>query len=361
MVPQAVLASGWIPFLVVLGLALLFSTVYLAYYRSVVARERSLSSLLVSVLALALTLLSTILVPADVCLVSMMKNADGSWADWAANATVRADLEHSVLYAYYAFYSFSLFFAFLVLPMTYFFHLEGVQTQDGTLEDLGDVQEYESFGTKLCRALKYEALVVILLASLIAVGIFAPVGPVPPSPIPHNYSSSSLYELDEVIGQEFKGGRAGTVVVFLLNTLNVVGMVLLVLYTGYGMSSLPIGMIRGSHSVRREQALVNRSLEDLEEQITAIRARNEGQEHNMPVFERSHLERLEQQARLLRRTSHNLEQRARSCLNRIFGLLRPFQMFFGLFFLCLGFLIFVSLLLTSIDKAMHSDGASSGK
>ena len=69
-----------------------------------------------------------------------------------------------------------------------------------------------------------------------------------------------------------------------------------------------------------------------------------------------HLERLEQQVRLLQRRRRSLEQSARSFVNRLVLICRPFQFIVGSILALFGFLIFLSLLLTSIDKAINSLG-----
>lgn len=66
------------------------------------------------------------------------------------------------------------------------------------------------------------------------------------------------------------------------------------------------------------------------------------------------------QVRLLQRSRHDLEQSARGCVNRALAALRPFQFVFGVFFALFAALIFVSLLLTSVDKAMNSLGPKHG-
>merc|ERR1712117_116845 len=92
------------------------------------------------------------------------------------------------------------------------------------------------------------------------------------------------------------GVKSENILVFLLNVLNVVGMFFFVVYAGCGFSSLPYGMIKGGRNV--------------------------------------------------------FTRRADVC--------RPFQFLFGVFFSIVGLLIFVSLLLTSVDKAIYSLGPKHG-
>ncbi len=119
--------------------------------------------------------------------------------------------------------------------------------------------------------------------------------------------------------------HAQNLMVFLLNLLSLFGMALLIAYTGYGVTSLPAGMIRGSRSVHSDRREVEGEIEELERQIQEIEGRYEGREQAMPEFEVRHLNRLEQQARLLNRTRRNLEQSARSAINRLILCCRPFQ------------------------------------
>ena len=67
-----------------------------------------------------------------------MKNSDGTYKDWAKDLKVRDNLQDSVMYTYYAFYGIILALAFLVLPLTFFFHALGD-------EDDPDDEEYENY------------------------------------------------------------------------------------------------------------------------------------------------------------------------------------------------------------------------
>ena len=93
-----------------------------------------------------------------------------------------------------------------------------------------------------------------------------------------------------------------------------------------------------------------------ENQIRLLKTESDGEESNMTEMERAHLERLEQQVRLLQRRRRSLDQSARSFVNRCILILRPFQFILGAILALFGFLIFLSLLLTSIDKAINSLG-----
>ncbi len=351
------MAAGWIPFAVAAVLALVFSTSYILYFRSVTASERSVSATVVSVLALALTLITSSLVPVDVFLVSYMKFSNGTYKPWAEPPEVRASLEATVLDTYYVFYSLVALFGFFVLPLVFFFHL--VSSSDDGLEDDIGVTEVEPFRSKMCRAVKYTGILIVIFVALVIAGYFIPAGDDLP---PNNGTAAQLQEWLEGLEYEFEDfGRVKgeNILVFLLNVLNMVGMFFFVIYTGYGMSSLPVGMIKGQRSVFTERAAVDAEIASVEAQVKRIEERN-ADASSTPSYDTAQLDRLQQQLRLLRRARRDLDQSGRSFVNRLLLVCRPFQFIFGVFFSVVGLLIFVSLLLTSIDKAIYSLGPKFG-
>jgi len=342
-IPHSVVAHGWIPFVVVTLLALIFSVFYVIWYRSDRPHHKAHGTSTIAVLGLFITLVTVILVPVDVFLVSFMKNNDGNWKPWASDADVREDLKSSILYAYYFCYSIIFTFSFLIIPSNYFYH--GLDV--GISED--DVEP--SFGQKVCHSLKYTLLSVTIFGVLISVGIFLPISGSPPS-------NSTEWEKIEWFFDELEANKGQDLMLFILNTLNLIGLVLLILYTGYGLSSLPCGLIRPKQGVRTQRTLVDVEIEEAERHIRQIEERYAT--GSIQRFDQSQLERLEQQLRLLRRERRDLDQAAKTLVSRCQLMLRPFQMIFGVIFSIFGFLIFLSLILTNIDKVINSDGIFSG-
>ena len=52
-------------------------------------------------------------------------------------------------------------------------------------------------------------------------------------------------------------------IVFLLNVVNIIGLILIIVYMSYGMTSLPLGMIRGRSEVHAERATVEEQVRNL--------------------------------------------------------------------------------------------------
>ncbi len=84
-------------------------------------------------------------------------------------------------------------------------------------------------------------------------------------------------------------------------------------------------MIYGQKTVASERASVEDHLKDLDVQISAIRNQYAEDETQMPHFEAQQVERLEKEARLLRRSHHDLDQRSKTFANRCAACWRPFQ------------------------------------
>jgi hypothetical protein len=89
MVPASVAAAGWAPLAAAFVLALIFSAAFVLWHRSVHVGESHALSTTMATVGLTITLLSSVLVPVDVFLVSMSKNRNGTYRAWAANPDER--------------------------------------------------------------------------------------------------------------------------------------------------------------------------------------------------------------------------------------------------------------------------------
>ena len=253
------------------------------------------------------------------------------------------------MHVYYAFFGLILVFSFLVLPLNFFFHATSPLADE--VDEDGEEAAPETCGKKMFRAFKYTSASLVLLALLILLGIFLPFEGSPP-PV------DSVDEKIVYLWNQMKANEGKDLVVFLINTVSVIGMFLVIIYTAYGMSAWPFSLIGGAPTVHSELSSVDSQITANEEQIEALR--NNEQEGGLNTFEQGQRVRLENELRMLQRTRHNLDQASRSITNRCLLVFRPFQMVAGLLFCGLGFLIFISLLLSSIDKALHSGGAHKG-
>ncbi|VDI67551.1 LMBR1 domain-containing protein 1 [Mytilus galloprovincialis] len=279
------LAATWVPFVVIIILALLFSVVYIKYFMS--KYDPSLSTTISGIISLTIALLTVCLVPIDVFLASFMKNSDGTFKEWANSSDTRDSVENTVSIGYYTLYALVTFCLFLLLPFMYFFYEEK------------DESNPTSCRSKFCTASKYTVVFLIIAGVLMLIG-----GLVPTKPQPIGNST----EWDNVKNLFMQMGTNGgeDALSFVISILSLIGMLALITYTAYGMSALPMSLIKGQSNAKSELEKVRQKQKD----------------------NKAHIQ--------------------------------PFEVVIGVAFQLLTLLIFLSLLLTNIDKALHGKGYKLG-
>lgn len=336
-IPHEMLAYGWIPFTVVVVLIFFFSWFYIRFYQD--HSQTEVSSTLTAIFALTVTLLTTALVPVDIFIVSYMKHDNGTWKDWCVDASVRKDFEEtSVTTVYYVLYSFVALFAFLLMPFVYFYFEE--KDEDVTTRQ------------RICGALKYSIGFLIVAVALLLIGAFVPLKK-PPQNETHWKKELSF------LANQLKSNHGETALSLVMGFLSFIGMVIMITYTAYGMTALPFSMLKGFKNTKMEHLEVSQERESVEERARMIRARHSAG-RTMSRRDQRLLSRLEGEERVLVRRERHLQAANLSWLNKCLKCCRPFEFVFGILFLLFGLLIFVSLLLTSVDKALHSLGYKYG-
>lgn len=336
-IPHEMLAYGWIPFTVVVVLIFFFSWFYIRFYQD--HSQTEVSSTLTAIFALTVTLLTTALVPVDIFIVSYMKHDNGTWKDWCVDASVRKDFEEtSVTTVYYVLYSFVALFAFLLMPFVYFYFEE--KDEDVTTRQ------------RICGALKYSIGFLIVAVALLLIGAFVPLKK-PPQNETHWKKELSF------LANQLKSNHGETALSLVMGFLSFIGMVIMITYTAYGMTALPFSMLKGFKNTKMEHLEVSQERESVEERARMIRARHSAG-RTMSRRDQRLLSRLEGEERVLVRRERHLQAANLSWLNKCLKCCRPFEFVFGILFLLFGLLIFVSLLLTSVDKALNSLGYKYG-
>ena len=150
---------------------------------------------------------------------------------------------------------------------------------------------------------------------------------------------------------------------FALGLLITIGTLIYVLYTGAGLALLPVAMIKQAPSISTPTLSANTAsaLEENRERQRQLEGRNEGREGGLPPKDRRELDALVREERTLVRRErlaaeasgegHNWFVRAWMKIEAVF---RPLKLLGGLFLMLVAILVWVSMLLTGIDKAMHS-------
>ena len=144
-----------------------------------------------------------------------------------------------------------------------------------------------------------------------------------------------------------------------LSILTSLGVINLVIYTGIGLFSWPIGFIKGTKSAHSQMMDIEDRHLNNAFNINSLREKQRTQ-GNLTSRELARLRRLEEQERRNNVEEHILSSYQNSLFYRCRYLTRPVQITFGVMVLGVSVLIWASLLITNIDKAFHSLGMHYG-
>ncbi|TPX19067.1 uncharacterized protein E0L32_011228 [Thyridium curvatum] len=333
----------WITYAVAIALAVVAAMITTFTYQT--PRDRSAVVSIVSIVSLTALLATVFLLPVDIALVSSTTSATlGAKKDWATPERVN-NILLTLKIVYYSLYSFDAILCLLVIPFTYFWYEEydEVEEEEGT----------RSTSSRLWSATKYTIIFLVLVIILFLVGFFVP-----------RASGDKGRHLDldyfKKLLSENNGEKALTFAVGLLVTL---GTLLYVLYTGAGLALLPVSFIKSAPSISAPQLseTTASALEQNRERQRQLELRNNGRPDGMAPKDRRELEQLRREERtLVRRERLAAEARGEGhswvfkAWTKICAVLRPIKLLGGILLLLVAVLIWVSMLITGIDKAANS-------
>ncbi|CAL9688003.1 unnamed protein product [Knipowitschia caucasica] len=327
---------GWSIFTIILLVILAFCWVYIRKFQS--RQESEAVSTITAICALAVALISSALLPVDIFLVSFMKYPNGTYKEWAADNVTRANIEDSVLYGYYTLYSIILFCVFLWIPFVYFYYEE---RDDDNINKCSQVKN----------ALKYTIGFAIVCIALLLIGAFVPLQP--------PQQNGTQWDKVQYLFEELGSSHGLPALSFSISSLTLIGMLAVITYTAYGMSVLPLNLIKGTRSVAYERLENTEDMDDVEQQIDILKSKcKDGRP--LSSRDRRSLHELEGKLQVLRRRNRHLEIAERNCCSKVGSALRPFKIVLGIFFILVALLFVVALLISNLDKALHSAGISSG-
>ncbi|KAJ5600136.1 lysosomal cobalamin transporter [Penicillium hetheringtonii] len=331
----------WIVYAVVIAILLAAASVFIYVYQT--PRDRSPSVTLTCIIAITSLLATVLLLPVDVALVSSTTSSKlGQRKEWATQETVDR-ITYSLTIIYYILYSLDALLCLLVIPFTYFWYEE----YDEVASEGGE----QTLGQRFWGAFKYTILFIAIVVILFLVGFFAPV-PGDKSGLDFDYFKKLL--------TENHGERALTFALGLLMTL---GLCLYVLYTSSGLALLPIGLIKTAPSISNPTLRANtaQQLEANQERQRQLEGRCGGNPDLLSSKDRRELDTLSREERTLIRRQRLVEESqggSRGWLMRVWfkieAIFRPFKLLGGILLLLIAFVVWVSMLLTAIDKAKNS-------
>jgi len=334
----------WVAYAVAVAIVALIAAIFTYVYQT--PRDRSVLVSTITIITLTSLLATVLLLPVDIALVSSTTSSKlGAKKDWATPEKVH-DILLTLKIVYYTLYSLDAVLCILVVPFTYFFYEEydDVEAEEGT----------QSFGKRFFGALKYTLIFVVLVVILFLVGFFVPVAK------DHRGTDWDLLDYFKGLLVENHGERALT---FALGLLISLGTLLYILYTAAGLSLLPTSFIKSAPSISAPQLSETSAtaLEQNRERQRQLEGRNAGREDGLPAKDQRELEALVREERTLvrrERLAAEAQGEGKSFIVRawtkVCAVFRPLKLIGGILLLILAILIWVSMLITGIDKAKNS-------
>ncbi|XP_038057530.1 probable lysosomal cobalamin transporter [Patiria miniata] len=335
-IPVEVPLITWASFGASFVVALLFAIYYICHFKSKRHSERS--STITAVLALTVAILTIAVVPIDIFTVSFLKDEDGTYKDWATSNITRQYVTNTLLYSYYALYGCMAFFIFLAIPFVIFYYEE--QDEETTTKE------------RIWGAVKYTACFVISAAVLLIIGAFVPLQQIPDK-------NSTDWENFKYLFNELGESKGETALYFLVGFVTLLGMLGLIFYTAFGITALPIDLIKGYRSAEEE-------LEDVQETASANRdqlrtlKRKRRRGRNLSSRERRNLEDLKDEEELIQQRERHLVAIQKKLCYKCSCVWRPLQVVIGIVLILVAILVFGSLFISSLDRILHSLGYKTG-
>ncbi|XP_037077362.1 probable lysosomal cobalamin transporter [Pollicipes pollicipes] len=339
--PPSFFAAKWIVIIISILMVSAVSWLYVLYYQHSRRRSWLVSGLVAA--SLSVTLLVLVIIPVDVYAISSLKTKEGQFEPWASTNASRARVEDTIMNGYYVLYSLVFFVVFFLMPFAYFFYREPSDQETGAPEPTAK--------QRARTAVKYSLAFVLMFTLLVGLGLLVPFAPPPPT-------NSTEWQKFRFMVHELETEAGEDVVSILLYSLSLVGMCAMIGYTGLGLSLWPIGLLRGRESAQEQREDVRQERRRLQLQINSLR--DQANYSTFPSWQADRLAGLEREEAALGRRELELNEAVAAWLHRCSNFLRPFELVLGVTVASVGAVTFTALLLSNIDKALHSLGMKSG-
>ncbi|KAL9078387.1 MAG: hypothetical protein Q9157_002682 [Trypethelium eluteriae] len=308
----------WVAYAVALVLCIAIASVTIYIYQT--PRERTASITTVCIFTMTSLLATVLLMPVDIALVSSTSlSSQGRKKDWATPEKVE-DMLYTLRVVYYTLYSLDAVLCLLVIPFSYFYYED--------YDEVATEQGNQTIVSRIWGALKYTVVFLLICIILFLIGFFVPAA------------------------RSMKG-----------NPLDLDYFKHLLSDNPSGLALLPVAMIRSAPSVSAPDLAANTAsqLQQNRERQRQLEMRNEGRPGGLNSRDRRELEALTREERTLirrERLAADATGEGQSWLvktwNKLGAIFRPVKLLGGLLLVVLSLVIFVSMLITGIDKAKNS-------
>ncbi|KAI1627603.1 LMBR1-like membrane protein-domain-containing protein [Exophiala viscosa] len=333
----------WVVYAVAVALLLSFACLFVYLYQT--HRDRSIFVTIVCIFTITCLLATVLLLPVDVALVSSTTSSTrGVRKDWANQGRVD-NITYTLRIVYYLLYSVDAILCLLVVPFTYFWYEE--------YDEVAQEEGSQTFGSRFWGAFKFTLIFIMLCVTLFVVGFFVPVA---------RHREGAHFDLDffKKLLAENHGERALT---FALGLLITIGVLFYCFYTAAGLALLPLTLIKTAPGISAP-ALGETSAAQLEsnlERQRQLEGRAQGNPDGLSSKDQRELDALVREERTLRRHQRLAAEASGENQNifwkiwiKLEAVFRPIKLILGLLLVVVVLLIFVSMLITGIDKAKNS-------
>ncbi|KAI9742866.1 MAG: hypothetical protein M1818_003595 [Claussenomyces sp. TS43310] len=332
----------WVAYAVAIAVVVLIAAIFTYTYQT--PRERSALVSTVTIFTLTALLATVLLLPVDIALVASTSSPKlGVKKDWATPDKV-ANILLTLKIVYYTLYSLDATLCLIVVPFTYFWYEEydEVDAEEGA----------QTFGSRFWGAFKYTLIFIAFVVIIFLVGFFVPI-------VGRGGEHMDLDYFGRLLAEN-RGERALT---FALGLLMSFGILLYVLYTAAGFALLPISFIKSAPAVSAPQLSESTvsALEQNRERQRQLEGRNAGRTDGMPAKDQRELEALVREERTLvrrERLAAEAQGEGKSAIvkawTKVCAVFRPLKLIGGILLLLVAIIIWVSMLITGIDKAKNS-------
>ncbi|KYK58159.1 hypothetical protein DCS_05172 [Drechmeria coniospora] len=333
----------WVTYAIAVGFCLLAATITAFTWQT--PRDRSAVVSIVAIVSLTALLATVLLLPVDIALVSATASPSvGAKKPWATPERVGSMLRRLQV-VYYSLYSVDALLCLVVIPFAYFWYEE--------YDEVEVEVEGRTWTSRFLASAKYTLFFVALVVVLFLVGFLIPAA---------GDDTSAHWNLDYFKGlvAQNHGEKALT---FSLGLLVTLGILLYVVYTGAGLALMPISFIRSAPAISapRLSATTATQLEQNRERQRQLELRNAGRDVGMPRKDRRELDALVREEQTLVRRARLAAEAQGDGRSGVFqawlrlcALVRPVKMLGGTLLLLLAGLLWASMLMTGIDKALNS-------
>lgn len=144
-------------------------------------------------------------------------------------------------------------------------------------------------------------------------------------------------------------------IAFVISVFSIFGMLCLIFYTGYGLAALPFYLIKGKKSLSAAHQEFEMDKAQIRERIRSLQEKM-SRKGALSQKEKKELTKLREDEQSIEKKINKISGLLESdhILNKILSILTPFRVIIGVSFLLITLFIFVSLLVTSLDRLLHS-------